>query len=367
MKFTAAISLLILFQLAFASDECLNTLRKDKKLNHLAFEFEKTGEMNNERILGFFKSSERYPPFKKIKHIFDSRQAKIQFVEKNKNKKCQKGVLAFFEEPNDIFMCIDPEQTKGRLLDIMIHEVLHFYQHKRFDVKDFFYFNFNGEEGVLTKALDYTLDARKHAIMTTFDDYHEASLKLFNQEQKKNLESIFEELQDLSKYFLISDTLEFEVKKPSLIHTQEAAALIPESVLIDKDAVKIKLTNFVKDLSADLRSRVFQMIKNKFVSARFLGPVQIYCYEVQANILSAALNYSRFNKVKHIPECLKLFPQVNPNPIKDFKEFNELIAEAGREYVSRLEKYGKEFSPSFGFKGFEKIFSIDGCGKGEIP
>ncbi len=109
------------------------------------------------------------------------------------------------------------------------------------------------------------------------------------------------------------------------------------------------------------------MIKNKFVSARFLGPVQIYCYEVQANILSAALNYSRYNKIKHIPQCLKLFPQVKSDPIKDFQEFNDLMAEAGREYVSRLEKYGKEFSPIFGFKGFEKFFSTDGCGRGEVP
>jgi len=62
-----------------------------------------------------------------------------------------------------------------------------------------------------------------------------------------------------------------------------------------------------------------------------------------------------------------LFPQVKPDPIKDFQEFNDLMTEAGREYVSRLEKYGKEFSPIFGFKGFEKLFSTDGCGRGEVP
>jgi|GEM_PF-4833135 hypothetical protein len=367
MNSLIAISLVFLFQAVFASDECLDTLRKDKKLDHVAFEFEKTGEMSNELISDFLKSSERYPPFKKIKHIFDSGQAKIRFLEKNKDKKCQQGALAFFEMPNEISVCMDSERTKGRLLDIIIHEVLHFYQHKRFDVKDFFYFDFKGEVGFLSKALDYTLEAKKHLMMNTFDEYHEASLKHLNKDQKESFDNIFEDLEDLSKYFFISDRLEFEVKKPQSVGLKESVSLIPKHIFTNKDVVKLKLMNFVKDLSSDQRTRVFQMIKNKFVFARFLGPVQIYCYEVQANILSAALNYSRYNKIKHIPQCLKLFPQVKPDPIKDFQEFNDLMTEAGREYVSRLEKYGKEFSPIFGFKGFEKLFSTDGCGRGEVP
>lgn len=61
----------------------------------------------------------------------------------------------------------------------------------------------------------------------------------------------------------------------------------------------------------------------------------MYCFDVQANILSAALNH--------------------------------LMTEAGREYVSRLDKYWKEFNPHFGHKGFEKFFSLEGCGQGFIP
>lgn len=367
MKSLIALSVLILFQGTSAADECLNTLRKDQKLNHLAFEFEKTGEMNNEFIFDFLKSSERYPPFKKIKHVFDSGKAKIHFLGKNKNKKCQEGVLAFFEVPNNIFVCADSQRTNGRLLDIIIHEVLHFYQFKRLNMVELFNFEYNGEIGVLTKAFDYTFDLEKHKLMTSFDEYHEDSLKLFNKDQKEILENIFDDLSDLSKYFFISDNLDFEVKKPNFVPQSEAASLIPKNVSINKDVVKTKLMNFVRNLSSDLRKRVFQMIKNKFVFSRFLGAVQTYCYEVQANILSAALNYSRYTKVRHIPECLKFFQLVNPNPIKDLKEFNYLMAEAGREYVSRLEKYGKEFNPNFGFKGFEKIFSSYGCGKGKVP
>lgn len=55
MKFPVTIFLFILYQSVFASDECLNILKKDKKLDHLAFEFEKTGEMNNGTHFRFSK------------------------------------------------------------------------------------------------------------------------------------------------------------------------------------------------------------------------------------------------------------------------------------------------------------------------
>jgi hypothetical protein len=43
------------------------------------------------------------------------------------------------------------------------------------------------------------------------------------------------------------------------------------------------------------------------------------------------------------------------------------MTEVGREYVSRLDKYGKKFNPHFGHEGFEKFFSLEGCGQGFIP
>lgn len=365
------ISILLFFASSYPllgiTGECVDKLNQDTHLKKMVFEFQKPNEDREQFIKDFYASGEKYPPFKKIKHVLDSGKAKILFIEKHKNDRCINGVLAFFEAPNEISICMDPERTMGRILDITIHEVLHFYQHELLDLDDLFIFDFKGETGLLTNALKYTFDKKKHLNLKQISDFHKETIRLFRIEDKKRFEKIIDDLDELSKYFYISEKLLFEIKRPSFIIEKVALDLVPEKINKMKHSVSSDLSALLKDIPIEFHSRIYTLIKNRYVVSRLLAPVQVYCIEVQANILSAALNYLRYDKVKHIPECLKLFPNVKPGPIKNFEEFNHLMTEAGREYVSRLDKYGKEFNPNFGHKGFEKIFSIEGCGKGFIP
>jgi len=349
------------------TEQCFEKLNKDTDLKNIAFEFQKPHKDREQFIKDFYTSGEKYPPFKKIKHVFDSGKARIIFVEKDKNNKCRDGVLAFFGEPNEITICMDPERTMGRILDITIHEVLHFYQHELINPQDLFLFEFKGEKGTLTKALKYTFDQKKHLKLNQIYDFHKNTIKFLKAENKQRFENLIDDLDELSKYYNISEKLFFEIKKPSFITEKEALDLVPEKINNLKNKVSSDFSSLLKDIPHELHSRIYASFKNRYVIARILGPVQMYCFEVQANILSAALNYLRYDKVKHIPECLKLFPNVKTGPIKDLEEFNHLMTEAGREYVSRLDKYGKQFNPHFGHKGFEKFFSLEGCGQGFIP
>lgn len=348
------------------TDDCLNKLKVDANLKNIAYEFEKTNSNPDQFKRDFYKLSESYFHFNKIKRYLDSKEIKLKFVNINEDKRCHRGSLAYFEIPNQVTICMNSNFSMGRILDITIHEALHYFQHNRMNVEDLFTFEYNGEKGILTKALNYSLDIKKHKITTDADIYHMDSMKLLKKHDRILVENFFDKLDEIGKYFYISEDLGFEIKKPEYINVDEALSQIPKEIIRLRDTSKTDLAHLI-DKMPQRKSRILQMIKNRFVANRFLGPLAVYCYEVQANILSFALNYSRFHKVRHIPECLKLFPQVKTDPIKNFEEFNHLMTEAGREYVSRIDKYGQEFSRIYGFKGFEKYFNPMACGQGEIP